>query len=204
VSGDPFANSLLATPLIDSPASDTERLREESLGELAMAQRLDDGVVLRDLISPDEPPQLALLDLSVVDSRFTPALIGADIQHLIETWESAVSGSEAPFADLASVRARSDLLRPGPGMRLFMRDAALKSWEVTRVDVARHPPRVEIALDVEAVRYVVADDGKRVAGNTKDRRHMALTWTIELTDSVQTPWHLVTSNAPADQIPGWQ
>jgi hypothetical protein len=43
-----------------------------------------------------------------------------------------------------------------------------------------------------------------VAGNTKDRRHMALTWTIELTDSVQTPWHLVTSNAPADQIPGWQ
>jgi hypothetical protein len=203
VSGDPLADSLLAAPLITDPSSDTERLREESLAESAQEQKLGDEVVLSDLIGADEPARLALLDLSVIDSRFTPALIGADLQHLLETWEAAVTGSEAPFENLASAQARSALLRPAPGARLLMRDAILKSWEPTRVDVSQQPIVLEVNLDVEGVRYVVNDDGRRVAGNTKDPRRMNLAWTLELTDSAQTPWRLLTSNAPAEEIPGW-
>jgi len=84
-----------------------------------------------------------------------------------------------------------------------MRDAVLKSWEATRLDLARHPAAIEVTLDVEAVRYVVTGNGSHVAGNRTDARRMALTWTLELTDSARAPWRLATSNNPAEAIPGW-
>jgi hypothetical protein len=203
IGGDPLAGPLLTAPLIPTPSSDTARLREESLAELADAQKVGDDVALSDLVSADEPPAFALLDLSVVDSRFGPALIAAELAHLLEAWEGAVIGSEAPLDELASVHAREALLRPRPGTRLVMRDAVLKSWEATRLDLARHPAAIEVTLDVEAVRYVVTGNGSHVAGNRTDARRMALTWTLELTDSARAPWRLAASNNPAEAIPGW-
>lgn len=113
--GDPLAEPVLTAPLIPTPSSDTERLREESLAELANAQKVGDDVALGGLVSADETPALALLDLSNVDGRFLPALIAAELAHLLEVWEAAVTGSEAPFEELASVGSRAALLRPGPG-----------------------------------------------------------------------------------------
>jgi hypothetical protein len=203
VGGDPLAGPLLTAPLIPTPSSDTERLREESLAELASAQKLGRDVDLSQLVGADEPPAFALLDLSVVDSRFEPPLIAAELAHLLEAWEGAVVGSEAPFEELASAQARTALLRPGPDARLFVRDAVLKSWEATRLDLSRDPPAIEVTLDVEAVRYVVGNNGRRVAGNATDARPMALTWVLELTNSTRAPWRLATSNTPAEAIPGW-
>jgi hypothetical protein len=203
VGGDPLGGPLLTAPLIPTTSSDTERLREESLAELASAQKVGDDVVLSDLVSSDELPAFALLDLSVVDSRFGPPLIAAELAHLLEAWQGAVIGSEAPLEELASAEARAALLRPSHGTRLVVRDAVLKSWEATRLDLSRDPPAVEVTLDVEAVRYVVRDDGSAVAGNHNDARHMALTWVLELTDSARAPWRLATSSNPAKAIPGW-
>ena len=203
VGGDPLAGPLLTAPLVPTPASDTERLGEESLAELARAQNVGDDVALSDLVSADAPPAFALLDLSVVDNRFGPELIAAELAHLIEAWEGAVFGSEAPLEELASDDARAALLRPGPGARLFVRDAVLKSWEATRLDLSRQPPGIEVALDVEAVRWLVSDDGSARAGNSMDPHRMALTWTLELTGSARVPWRLATSNNPAEAVPGW-
>jgi hypothetical protein len=203
VGGDPLAGPVLTAPLIPTPSSDTERLREESLAELASAQKVDDNVVLTDLVSPDEPPSFALLDLSLVDNRFLPALIAAELAHLLESWEGAVTGSEAPLKERASVHARAALLRPARGIRLIVRDAVLRSWEPTRLDLSRQPAAIEVRLDVEAVRYVVRDDGSALAGNETDAHRMILTWMLELTDSARAPWRLITSNSPAEAIPGW-
>jgi hypothetical protein len=203
VGGDPLGGPVLAAPLIPTPSSDTARLFEESLAELADAQKVGDDVALSDLVSADEPPAFALLDLSLVDGRFQPTLIAAELAHLLEAWEWAVTGSEAPLEQLTSVQARAALLWPDPGTRLVMRDALLKSWEPTRLDLSRQPPAIEVTLDVQAVRYVVRDDGRAVAGNQNDARRMALTWTLELTDSAKAPWLLATSNNPAEAIPGW-
>jgi hypothetical protein len=144
-----------------------------------------------------------LLDLSVVDSRFGPALISAELAHLLGAWEGAVTGSEAPLEELASDEAREALLRPRPGTRLVIRDGVLKSWEATRLDLTRRPPAIEVTLDVEAVRYVVTGNGSHVAGNRTQARRMFLTWIVELTDSAQAPWRLSSSNNPAEAIPGW-
>jgi hypothetical protein len=203
VGGDPLAGPLLTAPLIATPSSDTERLQEESLAELATAQEVGDGVALSDLVGAEEPPAFALLDISVVDSRFEGPLIAAEIAHILEVWEGAVTGSEAPLEELASVQARTALLRPSPGARLVVRDVVLKSWEATRLDLSRDPPGIEVALDVEAVRYAVRADGSPVAGNTTEPRRMALRWVLELTDSKTIPWRLATSNNPAEAIPGW-
>jgi hypothetical protein len=203
VSGDPLAGPVLASPLIPNPSSDSERLREESLVELAVMQKVGDNVDLSELISADDPPAFALLDLSVVDSRFGPALLAAELKHLLDAWEDAVNGPEAPLEDLTDVDARSALLRPRLGERLVMRDAVLKSWEATRLDLSHQKATIEVALDVEAVRYVVTDDGKVVAGNYSDPHRMELRWNLELTDSTRTPWRLVNTNNPAAAIPGW-
>lgn len=202
VDGDPLAGPVLTAPLIPTPSSDTGRLREESLAELANAQKPGDDVVLADLVSADAPPAFALLDLSLVDGRFLPALIGAELAHLVEVWEEAVTGSEGPLEELASADARRALLRPGRSARLVVRDAALKSWEPTRLSLSRQPPAIDVRLEVEAVRFVLR--GSNVAGNESHPRQMTLTWVLELTDSARAPWRLVTSNVPAEAIPEWQ
>jgi hypothetical protein len=202
-SGDPLAEPVLTTPLIPNPPSDTERLREESLAELAIGQKVGDDVALNDLVNPDDPPPLALLDLSIVDSRFGPELIAAQLAHLIEAWEGAVNGSEGPLEELASDQARDALLRPGRGTRLIVRDAVLKSWEATDLDVSSHPQTIEVTLEVQAVRYVVRDTGAPLAGNQRDAHQMALTWILELIDSTLNPWRLIESSNPAEGIPGW-
>ena len=201
--GDPLAGPVLTAPLVPDPSADTERLREESLAELASKQKVGDDVALSDLVSADEPPALALFDLSLLDGRFDPSLIASELAHLLEAWQVAVTGSEAPLEQLATSHARAALLRPGHGTRLIVRDAVLKSWEPTRLELAHQPPAIEVALNVEAVRYVVANDGSHRAGNQADPRQMDLAWTLERTDSAQVPWRLTRSNNPAEAIAGW-
>ncbi len=201
--GDPLAGPVLTAPLIPNPSYDTERLREESMAELAGAQRVGDNVALSDLVDADEPPALALLDLSLLDGRFESSLIAGQLAHLLEAWEEEVTGSGHPLEALASVEARRTLLRPRQGTCLVMRDAVLKSWAPTSLELTRKPPAVVVALDVEAVRYVVTDGGAHLAGEEAEPRHMSLTWVLELTGTTQTPWRLASSNNPAEAIPGW-
>lgn len=130
------------------------RTREESLAEQAGAQKAGDDAVLADLadlVDAGEPPGFALLDLSLVDSRFLPALIAAALAHLAEAWEAAATGPEGPLVRLARADARAALLRPGPGTRLTVRDAVLMSWEPTRLLRSEKPPTIEVQVDVEAV-----------------------------------------------------
>jgi hypothetical protein len=203
VGGDPLAGPILTAPLIPTPSSDTERMSEKSLVDMATSQKPEDGTHFGDLVSADAPPAFALLDLSVVDSRFLPALIAAELAHLVEAWEAAVTGPEAPLEQLASDDARAALLYPGTSARLVVRDAVLKAWEPTELHLTRHPPTIETTVDVEAVRYVAGDDGTHLAGNMTDPRRIKLTWTLELTESAEVPWRLVSSSDPAAAIAGW-
>ena len=82
----------------------------------------------------------------------TPLLIGSELAHLLEAWEEAVAGSDGPLEALASAQARRTLLRPRHDTRLTVRDAVLKSWAPTSLELTRKPPAIEVMLDVEAVR----------------------------------------------------
>jgi hypothetical protein len=203
VDGDPLAGPVLSAPLVATRSADLRRLQEQSLAELASAEKVPQGVALSDLIPPDEPPALALLDLSLVDGRFSAPLIAAQLGHLVEAWEEASTGSDAPLLALASNEAASALLSPAAGKRLVVRDAVLRSWHPVRLDLSARTPAVEIGLDVEAVRYVATADLQHLAGNADEPHRMRLTWVLKLTDSPQTPWRLITADNPAEPIPGW-
>jgi hypothetical protein len=203
VDGDPLAGPVLTAPLIPTRSHDAQRLREESLAELASAEKVAKDVRLSDLVTADEQPALALLDLSILDGRFLPALIAAALAHLLEAWEEASTGSETPLEKLASSNARASLLHPEGDKRLIVRDAVLKSWEPTGLALSRSPPAVDVALAVDAIRYVATAEGDYLAGNAQRSHHIALTWVLELADSAQTPWRLATSSNPAKDIPGW-
>jgi hypothetical protein len=133
-------------------------------------------------------------------ARFLPPLIAAELTHLIDAWELAVTGAQAPLEALTSAAAREVLLRPSPGQRLVIRDAVLTSWQPTKLNLSMRPPAIELTVKIEAVRYVVGDDGNPRFGRTKDRSSMVLTWVIELTEIALTPWRLATSDNPAAAI----
>ena len=203
VEGDALAGPILTAPLIPTAAHDTERLREESLAELASAQAAPADVSPSELVAPDAPPAFALLDLSVVDGRYLPVLVAAQLAHLVEAWEEAVTGSPEPLAALASDEALTALLRPAPGKRMVIRDATLTSWEPVRLELSAQPPMIVVRVEIEAARYVVTDDGTRRAGVDNEPRSIILIWRLELTDSRRMPWRLVGSTSPAHGIPGW-
>lgn len=203
VDGDPLAGPVLTAPLIPNRSFDDDRLLEESLAEQADAQKVSADVVLAELVSPDDPPALAMLDLSIVDGRFFPPLIAAQLAHLVEAWEGAATGSAAPLEARASAEAVAALLQPGPDRRFFLRDAVLTSWEPTGLALSRRPPAIEVELQVEAIRCVTTDDGRQRFGNETERREILLTWTLELSGSATTPWRLTASTNPAEAIPGW-
>jgi hypothetical protein len=203
VSGDPLAGPVLHAPFVTDPSADTERLTEESLAELSMADKISSGFALSELVPVEEPPPIALADLSVVDPRFTPSLLGAALTHLLESWEMAVTGSEEPLAERASVESRDALLRPDANHRLFVRDVTLTSWEVIKLQLDRTPPAVDVELQVVAVRYIVAGGSAIRAGNTTEPCPMTLAWTLEFTGSTEVPWRLVSANDPATDIDGF-
>lgn len=201
--GDPLAGPVLNAPLIPTPAHDTDRLQEESLAELAVAQRVPTTIAPDELVDAEQPPALALLDLSVVDGRFSPQLIAAQLAHLVEAWEEAITGSQSPLQSLGSTDAVTALLRPSPGMRLLMRDSVLKSWQPTHLGLSDQPPTITVRIEIEAIRYLVSDDGLHRAGNDAEPRPIVMTWTMELSGPAKAPWQLAASSNPAEAVPGW-
>ncbi len=132
----PLADGLLDTPVIAGAWADRERLNEQSLAGLAQPPGAT-PVRVGDLVNRDAQPYAQLLDLSLVDGRFLPALIEAALKHLIEVWEQATLVSTDSLEQRADSAVCEQLLRPlidDRSMRLVLRDAVLRSWEPTSVE----------------------------------------------------------------------
>ena len=194
VAGDPLAGPVLTAPLIPTPAYDEQRLRELSLRELTN-QKTAAGVNPGELVDRDAPAALALRDLSLADERFSPLVLAAALAHLVEAWEESSDGSEAPLRRLASDDAVRALFYPqGDGVRRYVTDATLDSWDVRELDLDVAPPAIKVAVTVTAASYL--DEGTYVSGSDRERHKMTLTWTLELTPAgADTPrWRLTSSS----------
>jgi hypothetical protein len=108
----PLAERLLQRPLIAGAWDDQDRLQASSLTELAHDSSVTAGVPTAELVDPDADVTHQLLDLSVVDGRYLPALIEAGLVHLIDAWEQATTGSDHPLTQRTSPQAREQLLYP--------------------------------------------------------------------------------------------
>lgn len=203
--GDPLADQFLAARSIASGAADDQRLLEASFTELAASDRLAIGGAVGELIESGPASVEQLGDLSIVDGRFLPALIEAQLVHLIEAWEEATVGSEEPLVALTDQNVKDTLLevstKHGPA-RLILQDAVLQTWTPTTIRADDARIAIEVTLTVTAVRYVIAPStGARLAGSNDARHEITLNWTLKLTDQPRMPWRLTASDRPGASIP---
>lgn len=171
----PLAEGLLDTPVIAGVWADQERLNEQSLAELAQPPGAT-PVRVGDVIDRDAPAYGQLLDLSLADGRFLPALIEAALKHLIEAWEQATLVSTDSLEHRTAPGVCEHLLQPlvdDRSMRLVLRDAALRSWEPTAVVADGDRARVVVSLVVSAVRHLANVEQTRQAGSADYEHEIA-------------------------------
>jgi hypothetical protein len=194
----PLADALLASPVVATDWADDDRLREQSLTELAD----QDPAIDEDLITDGDGARRQLLDLAVVDAHFTPELLQVALEQLIEAWEQATNGIEDPLSLRASALACEQLLHVRSGgepLDIVLRDARLDHWRPMRVAATA----VEVQVSVGCVRYVIDAATRRHRYGSRDQRHdIVLEWTLGRTPSGTLPWQLTHSTDPARTIAG--
>lgn len=186
VTSDPRARLPLSAPNIPDPAADGERLTAEALAELAAG----DSRLVGSGTGPGDP-LAEVLDRSLVDGRYTPALLEATVSRIAEAWEIAASGDERLLRDLATDQACEALLRPESLTRgrLVVQDLTVRETRI--VDTG--PDQVTVAPAVRMGRRVEHDDHVGPDALTMTLR---LRWTLRLRVNDLQPWELVEADDP--------
>ena len=101
--------------IVASPWSDEQRLDDESLTELAVADALPEGFTTADLaeVDFDGDARAHALDLSLADARFAPDVLEAAARRAVGAWAEAVDGDDAALERVASPEAVAELLYGG-------------------------------------------------------------------------------------------
>ncbi len=186
----------LAEPIIASPWSDTERMRDETLIETAAAEELPAGFEPADLADLDfeGDARAAALDLSLADPRFAPDVLEAAARRAVEAWANAVDGDDAALAQLASEPALRQLLHQGDESektRLVVRGPRVNRIAIVALDAAADPATMTIEVQVGGRRYVEDRDTAAVLSGSRDKSTtFTERWTLSLDGSEEAPWRI--------------
>lgn len=189
--GDRFADPVLSRPLIPAEWADEDRIREQVFTELADEGRPEAGPV--GLGGTAGSPRARLLDLAVVDARFSPGLIDATVRHLLDAWEQETLAPAGRLSEITTPQACEHLLRgdnSDQSLRLAVRDIELAGWEPVAVAPDAIPPFVNVHVRISAIRYMTAIDGLIVEGTAVRRHQIELEWVLELAECHAARWRL--------------
>jgi len=192
--GDRFARPALIRPLIPSAWADEGRLREQALAELANDTTAPNPAGLTN----SKGARDRLLDLAVIDSRFSPALIDATIRHLLDAWEQETLDHAPRLAPRTAATARRQLLHPAgddPSERFAIRDVELAGWEPIAVDPDQAPPCMTLSVSITAIRFVTDAKDVIIAGTSTIRHAIELHWKLELAGQPDVLWQLADSRS---------
>ena len=193
---------------ITNPAEDDQRLQEQALGELVVVH--DPAVEIASLTDRQAPAHQQLLDLSVVDDRFSPAVIEVTLKRLIELWEQATKAGQvkdqmAQYADRDVIRGLTLPQTIWEQTTFVITDASMSNWKPLKIkDDERDGAQLEVELKVSAVRYLMGRPGTRgpqPPGNRDKPRQIHLRWTLQSTDHHDPPWRLIATSNPAADLP---
>src|SRR5215212_798608 len=145
--------------IVASPWSDTARLADESLTELAVEDGLPPGFTTADLavVSFDGTAREQALDLSLVDARFAPDVLEAAARRAVAAWAEAVDGDDAALEEIATSEAVEQLLYGGDASRktrVVVRGPRVRQIRITAVDVSGDPATMTIEVELAGRRYV--------------------------------------------------
>jgi predicted lipid-binding transport protein (Tim44 family) len=187
----------LSEPIIATPGADTERLEEESLAEQAAAEKPAQGFSVADIAEPQfsDGARAAALDLSLVDGRFAPDLLAAELKRAVAAWAGAVDADRGELAQLASPPALHELLHPGEDgeqSRLVVRGPQVRDVRILAVDGQRTPAEMTVELAVEGYRYVEDRDTTAVtSGSPQTPTEFSEHWRLALDGDDRHPWRIV-------------
>ena len=187
----------LDEPIVASPWSDRQRLEDEALTELAVADALPEGFTTADLaqVEFDGDARARALDLSLADARFGPDVLEAAARTAVGAWAEAVDGDDAALERVASPEAVGELLYGGDDSRrtrLVVRGPRVKRIQIAAVEVERVPATMTVEVELGGNRYVEDRDTTSVVSGSKDSATtFTERWTLALDRPDEAPWRLV-------------
>jgi predicted lipid-binding transport protein (Tim44 family) len=196
----------LHEPIVATPWADVERLRDESLVEQAT-----DGAPAAAQVAEIAPTVLsedaraAALDLSLVDARFAPDVLAAEVRRAVEAWTVAIDGPDRALRALATPAAVGQLLHPGDPTertRLVVRGPTVTALRITAIHGRATPPSLTVELEVTGHRYVEDRDTTAVlAGSPNHEAHFFERWRLEMRDGSEHPWQIADAAARVPASP---
>jgi predicted lipid-binding transport protein (Tim44 family) len=189
----------LSEPIIATPWSDTDRLQEESLAEQAAEEKPPEGFTVADVATPElsGSARSAALDLSLVDGRFAPDLLAAEVKRAVAAWADAVDGDRGELSKLATAQAVRELLHPGDPAeqtRLVVRGPHIQDLRIVTLDAQRSPAEMTIELKVHGCRYIEDRDTTAVvSGSPHTPTAFTESWRLTLDGDDAHPWRIVSA-----------
>jgi predicted lipid-binding transport protein (Tim44 family) len=184
----------LEAPIVASPWSDTARLNDEAITELAVADAVPDDEIAG-LVDVDYAgdAHTQALDLSVLDGRFAPAVLEAAARRAVAAWAEAVDGADAALERAATPEAAHALLYPrGERTRLVVRGPRLRQLRIAALDAEARTFTVEAELSGR--RYLEDRDTAAVLEGSKEHATtFTERWALALGDDPATPWRIVAA-----------
>jgi predicted lipid-binding transport protein (Tim44 family) len=183
--------------VVASPWSDEQRLDDESLTELAVADGLPEGFTTADLadVDFDGDARAHALDLSLADARFAPDVLKAAARRAVGAWAEAVDGDDSALERIASPDAASGLLYGGDASRktrLVVRGPRVKQIRIAAVQVDSVPATMTVDVELGGRRYVEDRDTASVVSGSKDSAAtFTERWTLALDGPADAPWRIV-------------
>jgi predicted lipid-binding transport protein (Tim44 family) len=183
--------------VVASPWSDEQRLEDESLTELAVADGLPEGFTTADLaqVDFDGDARAHALDLSLADARFAPDVLEAAARRAVEAWAEAVDGEDAALERVASPGAVGGLLYGGDATRktrLVVRGPRVKRIRIAAVQVEQVPATMTVDVELGGRRYVEDRDTAAVVSGSKDgAATFTERWILALEGPADAPWQIV-------------
>jgi predicted lipid-binding transport protein (Tim44 family) len=190
----------LSDPIIATPWSDSERLQEQSLAEQAAAEKPAEGFSVADVATPEfaASARSAALDLSLVDGRFAPDLLAAEVKRAVAAWAGAVDGDRSELAALATPQALSELLHPGDPSgqtRVVVRGPEVRALRIVALDANKSPAQMTVEVDVRGSRYIEdRDTTEVVSGSQHSPTLFHEQWRLALDGDDAHPWRIVATN----------
>ncbi len=185
--------------IVASPWSDDQRLGDEALTELAVADALPEGFTTADLaeVEFEGDARARALDLSVADARFAPDVLEAAARRAVGAWAEAVDGDDAALEQVASEDAVGKLLYGGDASRetrLVVRGPRVQRIRIAAVRVEQVPATMTVEVELGGRRYVEDRDTASVLSGSKDSATTFTEhWTLALDGPEDAPWRIVTA-----------
>ena len=193
----------LSAPLVAERGDDVAGLRDETVVEQAVADRVPNGDVagLTPLDFPEDAAAAAR-EMALVDQRFEPDVIEVAVRRAVAAWAEAIDGEDDALLAISDPVVVNELLYhgdPSGRTRVVVRGPTLLELHVLGLDTRAAPPRVAVSAEVEGARYIEDRDTTTVLqGDAKRRQAFTLRLDLALGDDPENPWRLV----PPERVPG--